>query len=465
MRRAAARRRAHADLRRHDASAASLCAHAARPDPAADAGRGVALRRLVLADRAASEHRARRRDHHGLGVHARARSSTTSDSPRRGSSPFRTASSRASRRVDDARGAPARACAVPPAARLLLFVGIASPRKNLDRLVRAFGALTDSERGDAHLVLAGPRRMEERRARRRARREPDRRTGFAISGSWRTRTCRRSTVSRGASRTSRAVRASACRRSRRMACGAPLVCADRTSFPEVVGDAALLVDPDDDAAVVRALAAILAGGPDVAARRRAGSSGHAASPGSAPPPPRWPSTGASCADGPRQRSGQSSSGLAGAVPEPAAPRRRSRAAGAASARAPSASSARMPRARRARAGARVAAAAEQRDQHRMPRDRRARQRHQTARHRRARPERPLMREEGGERRAVQMRDDDRRVEEEDAAGSGELVVERQLLGAEAHRRKRRRRRRAPSRRKHTLHCGTPATIARRPPAA
>jgi glycosyltransferase involved in cell wall biosynthesis len=38
-----------------------------------------------------------------------------------------------------------------------------------------------------------------------------------------------------------------------MACGTPVVCSDRTSLPEVAGDAALLVDPDDDAAIAQAL--------------------------------------------------------------------------------------------------------------------------------------------------------------------------------------------------------------------
>ena len=47
-------------------------------------------------------------------------------------------------------------------------------------------------------------------------------------------------------------------------------CANRTSFPEVVGDAALLVDPDDETATRRALATVLAGGPEVAARRARG---------------------------------------------------------------------------------------------------------------------------------------------------------------------------------------------------
>jgi glycosyltransferase involved in cell wall biosynthesis len=61
-----------------------------------------------------------------------------------------------------------------------------------------------------------------------------------------------------------------------MACGVPVVAADRAALPEVCGDAALLVDPDDPAAIARAvlsvcedpaLASRLAG----AGRRRAGS--------------------------------------------------------------------------------------------------------------------------------------------------------------------------------------------------
>jgi glycosyltransferase involved in cell wall biosynthesis len=42
-----------------------------------------------------------------------------------------------------------------------------------------------------------------------------------------------------------------------MACGAPVVCSDRTSLPEVVGDAALLVDPDDEQAIEGALAEVI----------------------------------------------------------------------------------------------------------------------------------------------------------------------------------------------------------------
>jgi len=42
-----------------------------------------------------------------------------------------------------------------------------------------------------------------------------------------------------------------------MSCGAPVVCSNRTSLPEVVGDAALNVDPDDTSAMVEAMHSIL----------------------------------------------------------------------------------------------------------------------------------------------------------------------------------------------------------------
>lgn len=42
-----------------------------------------------------------------------------------------------------------------------------------------------------------------------------------------------------------------------MAAGAPVVCSDRASLPEVAGGAALLVDPDDEAALAAALARVL----------------------------------------------------------------------------------------------------------------------------------------------------------------------------------------------------------------
>ncbi len=42
-----------------------------------------------------------------------------------------------------------------------------------------------------------------------------------------------------------------------MSCGAPVVCSNRTSLPEVVGDAALCVDPDDTEALAEAMRKVL----------------------------------------------------------------------------------------------------------------------------------------------------------------------------------------------------------------
>ncbi len=42
-----------------------------------------------------------------------------------------------------------------------------------------------------------------------------------------------------------------------MSCGAPVVCSNRTSLPEVVGDAALMVDPDDTPQLVEAMRRVL----------------------------------------------------------------------------------------------------------------------------------------------------------------------------------------------------------------
>jgi glycosyltransferase involved in cell wall biosynthesis len=42
-----------------------------------------------------------------------------------------------------------------------------------------------------------------------------------------------------------------------LACGAPVLAANRTSLPEVLSDAAVLVDPDDTAAVADGMARLL----------------------------------------------------------------------------------------------------------------------------------------------------------------------------------------------------------------
>ncbi|MEO6028686.1 MAG: glycosyltransferase family 1 protein [Candidatus Binatia bacterium] len=154
-------------------------------------------------------------------------------------------------------------------ARFILFVGIASPRKNVDRLVRAFSALADSDRGDAQLVLAGPagwknESLEQAVAASRVAARI-RHLGVVPEDDLPGLYSLASAVANLSSREGFGLPALEA-----LACGAPLVCADRTSFPEVVGDAALLVDPDDEAAVTASLADVLRGGPGVAARRTRG---------------------------------------------------------------------------------------------------------------------------------------------------------------------------------------------------
>ena len=127
--------------------------------------------------------------------------------------------------------------------RYVLSVGVRHTRKNVDRLVRAVAAVRSSGEADVGLVLAGPSG-----------------TGAAAI---------RAEVARlGADDWVRAVgyvpdaalvalvgRASAVAYPSRyegfglpvleaLACGAVVVAADRTSIPEVAGDAAILVDPD-----------------------------------------------------------------------------------------------------------------------------------------------------------------------------------------------------------------------------
>jgi alpha-1,3-rhamnosyl/mannosyltransferase len=156
---------------------------------------------------------------------------------------------------------------LPP--RYLLFVGIASPRKNIDRLVRAFGALTDAERGDAHLLLAGPPGWKNRRLVEALAASPIphriRHLGVVADEDLPALYSLAAGVANLSGREGFGLPALEA-----MACGVPLVCANRTSFPEVVGDTALLVDPDDDRAIVRALATVLAGGVEIEARRERG---------------------------------------------------------------------------------------------------------------------------------------------------------------------------------------------------
>jgi alpha-1,3-rhamnosyl/mannosyltransferase len=51
-----------------------------------------------------------------------------------------------------------------------------------------------------------------------------------------------------------------------LACGCPVVCSNAASLPEIVGDAALLFDPDDEQGLARALRQALAEPEPLAAR-------------------------------------------------------------------------------------------------------------------------------------------------------------------------------------------------------
>ena len=312
-------------------------------------------------------------------------------------------------------------------ARFLLFVGIASPRKNIDRLVQAFGALRDDERGDAHLLLAGPAGWKNEALE------------AAIAATRRVRIRHLGVVAdadlpalyglaAGVARISRAAKGSDCRRSKRSRA------VRRSSAPtgrafEVVGDAAWLVDPDDGAAVARALATVLAGGAEWVA------TGPWARPCRAF---TWERAAAGARRlSPRGRlTAQRTSSGSRALPEAAGPHRIARQQERRE-REHARQLARMAGGDPAE-DTREAERREQRDQRGMADGDASRQRHQAPCHRRAGAEHALVRDECAERRPIQMRHHDRRVEEEDPTGTRQLVVEGQLLGTEADGGKRRR---------------------------
>ena len=138
----------------------------------------------------------------------------------------------------------------------VLYVGNFGPHKNVDGLVRAFAAVDEGLRSRFRLVLAG---------------RHDKWTPKVAAGAGRLGIAGRvaftghvpeehlpalyagasafATLSRWEGFGLPALEA--------MACGTPVLCSDRTALPEVVGDAALLVDPDDEAACTESISRIL----------------------------------------------------------------------------------------------------------------------------------------------------------------------------------------------------------------
>lgn len=150
----------------------------------------------------------------------------------------------------------------------LLFVGIASPRKNIDRLVSAFAQLPPSVRGDAELLLVGPpgwRSASLRRLLAGPAGQHVRHLGVVpeddLPGLY--------SLAQGAVNLS-SYEGFGLPALEALACGTPLVCANAGAFPEVVQDCAILVDPRDEAAVRDALTKLLRADSDLRNRSERG---------------------------------------------------------------------------------------------------------------------------------------------------------------------------------------------------
>ncbi len=151
----------------------------------------------------------------------------------------------------------------------LLFVGIASPRKNLARLVRAFGRLSPAASGGAHLVLAGPAGWRNADLAAAVAQSPVADRIHRVGQITERDLPAVYSLARAAVSVS-LYEGFALPALEALACETPLVCADDSAYPELVGDCAIAVDPRDEAAITDALATVLAGGEAVDARVRRG---------------------------------------------------------------------------------------------------------------------------------------------------------------------------------------------------
>jgi glycosyltransferase involved in cell wall biosynthesis len=152
-------------------------------------------------------------------------------------------------------GDPARGAALAGGPRYLLAIGTIEPRKNLPALVRAFAAVAATD-PEVRLVVAGPDGWDRPRF------------DAAVAASPARDRITRLPYVRDDARRDLLTGATAFVYPSRyegfgfppleaMRAGIPVVASDAGSLPEVLGDAALLVDPDDEdalaAAIVRAL--------------------------------------------------------------------------------------------------------------------------------------------------------------------------------------------------------------------
>ncbi|MDO9356586.1 MAG: glycosyltransferase family 1 protein [Solirubrobacteraceae bacterium] len=147
----------------------------------------------------------------------------------------------------------------------VLAVGTLEPRKNLERLVEAWGKLPESLRASHDLALVGPRGWDDSDILRTAHEG-----GAKLLGR----------VSEDELRALYAGAAAFAYPSlyegfglpilEAMAAGAPVVTSDRSSLPEVAGDAAVLVDPTDTAAIASAIESLLTDAPLAERLRAAG---------------------------------------------------------------------------------------------------------------------------------------------------------------------------------------------------
>lgn len=169
--------------------------------------------------------------------------------------------------------APAERAAVRADAQLpdgmpyLLSVASFQPRKNLERLVRAFERLPEARRGALALVLVGEGNDDQVRQLREAARNPPGERARVVMPGYRQGKALRALYAES----SGLVFPSLCESFgipvvEAMAQGCPVVIADSTALPEVAGEAGWPHDPESEDAIAAAIAAML-GDPEERSRR------------------------------------------------------------------------------------------------------------------------------------------------------------------------------------------------------